>query len=207
MTPLPSPVPAGVPQPWEGSVKGGGGSGGTEPSVFLSCVGGWDPVCASGSPALPLRQLPSLTARATAGLGHSAAPTGAAGHSGKDEQVCAREPVPDEHPELGSMQEGLCCGAEPVGQRLCGAHAMRGAGRRHHGTHSTHTLVRCPQTLPSPPCRVCLNGFVFEQSCPRAALQGPSWGPTSSAGHRAVGQVAATRLAGTRMSGAGGSRV
>ena len=88
VTPRPSPVPAGAPRPWEESVKGGGGSSRTEPSVFLSCVGGSDLVSASGSPALPLRWPPGLTARTNARVGALAAPScyGAARHSDGDGQ-------------------------------------------------------------------------------------------------------------------------
>lgn len=53
-TPRPLLVPTGALQPWEGSVRGGRGSSRTEPSVFLCCVGGSDPVPASGSSVTPV---------------------------------------------------------------------------------------------------------------------------------------------------------
>lgn len=149
MTPRPSPVPTGAPRPWEGSVKGGGGSSRTEPSVFLSRVGGSDPVSASGSPVLPLRRPPGQhQRRAQSPNSHGACMASRRRRAGVMLTNLCRTNVPASGHPAGQLlaKEGPCCRAEPVRQRLWGTHAC---GRAHgpvpmaeptrgRGTRSTH---------------------------------------------------------------------
>ena len=167
VTPRPSPVPAGAPRPWEGSVKGGGGSSRTEPSVFLSCVGGSDLVSASGSPALP----PPLAAqphgedqRQGRSLGSARLLWGCTPQRWRWAGVVLANLCRMNAPASGhragrlSAKEGLCCGAEPVRQRLWGTHAcwrVHGAvtvakPTQGRGAHSTHAPVWCPQPREAP---------------------------------------------------------
>lgn len=180
VTPRPSPIPAGAPRPWEGSVKGGRGSGRMEPSIFLSCVGGSDPVSASGSPMLPPRQLPGLTARTNVGIRASAAPGcgGAARHSdGHGQGLCSltcavQTPQPrDTVQERLPAKEGLCCRTEPVRQRLWGTHAcwrVHGAvtvaePTRGHGTAPTARFGARSRAKRRAGCKQCVD-FAFSST-------------------------------------------
>lgn len=123
--PRPPLVPAGAPWPWEGSVRGGGGSSRTEPSVFLSCVGGLDLMCAPGSPNTPV-PVPA---------------------PGSEPRQCHGHGAVLDSPCQSSTGHGVCVG---VTQRLWGAHGCCGA----HGAMGTAPTPRFLAHSPAG-CQLC----------------------------------------------------
>lgn len=139
--PRPPLVPAGAPQPWEGSVRGGRGSSRTEPSVFLSCVRGSDPE--SASEAQPPLCQPPLCQPPAPGQGQQ---QGQSFSSAMDTQT---------------VLDDLCqSSAQP---RAPGTETL-GCPRLLWGTrslwHSTHTLIPCPHRAG---CQLCRD-FAFSST-------------------------------------------
>lgn len=128
-----------------------------EPSVFLPCVGGSDPVSASGSAALSLPKPSQRRGRGLCSL------------------TCAVL-----HPSLAAREEGsVLQGRAWLTETLGCPCLLWGAQKQAHSTHSTHTPARCPapvvsstQTLPSPPCWVCLN-ICFLTELPQGCFARP----------------------------------
>lgn len=95
-------------------------------------------------------------------------------------------------PSLGQRAQGLCCRAQPIPQRLWGAHGCCGA----HGAISTapmprflaHSRAGCQlcRDFAFSSTAGCVSVFVFLRRCPSAAFQGPSRGTTSPEGPAAL---------------------